>query len=185
MRIRHGLNDCLESFLMEVGRTLARDGYPPLLDYLLAALPRPNLATATRLALEGIALTPRLMVLDDFDDAERPDGIREFLEEAVDRVATLSVITIGTARPADVAVEVPPLTRDDVDRLTHGKDLSRPSRVLDGLHSLTAGRPGVIAAVASWWSGESGRENVEARIMERGPVASLVGIVAFIPRPAP
>lgn len=63
--------------------------------------------------------------------------------------------------------------------------LSKSSTVLDGLHTLAAGRPGVITAVASWWSGERGaREKVGARIAERGPLASLVGMVQFIAREA-
>lgn len=185
VRTRRGLNDCLESFLLELGRTLARDGYPPLLDYLLAALPRPNLATATRLSLEGIALTPRLLVLDDFDSARHPEAIREFLNEAVERVGTLSVITIGSVLTADVVVEVPPLSLVEVDRLMKARDVSWPSSVLDAIHALAAGRPGVINAVASWWSGERGaREKVRARTAERGPLASLVGMLQFIAREA-
>lgn len=183
VRIRRGLNDCLESFLLELGRTLARDGYPPLLDYLLAALPRPNLATATRLSLEGIALIPRLLVLDDFDSARHPEAIRDFLNEAVERVGTLSVITIGSALTADVVVEVPPLSRVDLDRLMNARNVSWPSSVLDTLHTLAAGRPGVISAAAAWCSNDGGaREKVTACVAARGPLAGLVGVVNFIAR---
>lgn len=72
--------DCLESLLLELGRGLALKGFPALRDYLLGALPRPNLATATRIALDGIAQGPRLVILDDFDRASDRQVIAEFLE---------------------------------------------------------------------------------------------------------
>jgi hypothetical protein len=141
---------------------------------------------ATRLALEGIALTPRLLVLDDFDRARHPEAMREFLNEAVERVGTLSVITIGSALAADVVVEVPPLSRVDVDRLMKARDVSWPTSVLDTVHALATGRPEVVSAVAGWClNGTGERENATAHLATRGPLAGLVGMVNFIAREAP
>jgi energy-coupling factor transporter ATP-binding protein EcfA2 len=183
LRLRPGLNDCLEGFLLEVGRALASEGHPALLDYLLAALPSPNLAMATRLSLGSISRTPRLIVLDDFAATHDQEAIRAFLEEAVTRISTLSVVTIGAAPPGKVVLEVPPLSQEETDQLMRANGVTCAGAALQAVHDLTAGRPGLVAAAGLWWSGDAGgRKKLEQQVAQRGLVASFVGVVSIVQR---
>jgi hypothetical protein len=130
LRIRAGLNDSLETLLLELGRTLSGEDFPALGDYLLSALPRPNLGTATRLALDGLARSPRLLVIDDFDRVLDPAPVEHFLQEAVERVDQLTVIAIGKGLVGGPAVEVPPLSAGEAVDLGEagGGNVSRGSR---------------------------------------------------------
>jgi hypothetical protein len=185
LRIRPGLNDCLESLLLELGRGLALEGFPALRDYLLGALPRPNLGTATRVALDGIAQGPRLVILDDFDRASDRQAIAEFLEEAAERVVDLSVVTIGSSPTHGAIVQIPPLSRGEVDTLMQAKGASCPGMTLDALCVLTAGHSGMLAAAGSWWSGQAGaRKELVRELATRGSFPPLVGIVRFVAREA-
>jgi energy-coupling factor transporter ATP-binding protein EcfA2 len=181
LRIRPGLNDCLESFLLELGRTLAREDFRALRDYLLAALPSPNLAVATRLALDGVARSPRLLVIDDFDRAGAPAAIQEFLEEAVDRLAEFSVITVGSGVAGRAIFEVPSLSREEVDVLMQRRGLACSDTVLDTFHALVAGHTGVATAAVKLWSGQAGTYKALARqVAQRGLTKNLLGLVEFV-----
>lgn len=185
VRIRPGLNDCLESLLFELGRALALEGFAPLRDYLLGTLPRPDLRTATRLALDGIAQRPRLIVIDDFDRAREPQAIREFLQEAAERVTDLSVVTIGTVVTGGAVVDVPALSREEVESLIRAKGVSCPGKCLDALGDLTTRHSGMLVATGSWWAGQPGaRRELQRQVANRGAFPHLRGIVRFVWRGA-
>ncbi len=115
-RVIPGLNADLWGVLLDLGENLAPDD-PRLAEYLDAALPARDLASATRIALTGLRRSSRIIVLDEFD-ALGSDGVMQaFLDEAGERLPHLKIITIGR-RPVsgtspDRDLHVPRLTIDD------------------------------------------------------------------------
>lgn len=184
LRIRPGLNDCLESFLIELGHVLAREGEARLLDYLLAALPRPNLGTATRLTLDAIAQMPRLIVLDDFHDAGKARPIRDFLEEAVVRTEQTSVVVIGRTVAGRAFVTVPPLSRAEVGQMMTARAGDSAGNAVGAIHSLTGGEVGLVAAAASWWSRRTRTEELVEQLTGRGALVTGRGLVALLNKDA-
>lgn len=180
LRIRPGLNDSLETLLLELSRTLAGEGFPALRNYLLGALPRPNLGTATRLALEGLARSPRLLVIDDFDRVPDPAPIGRFLQEGVERVDQLTVITIGKGLVGGAIVEVPPLSAGEAAELVEAGGVTCRTEVARALHDVVGGHTGVIAAAAAWWANRAGaRRLFERQVANRGTLFNLRDVVAF------
>lgn len=169
LRIRPGLNDSLETLLLELGRTLSGEGFPALRDYLLGALPRPNLGTATRLALDGLAGSPRLLVIDDFDRVPDPAPMQRFLQEGVERVDKLTVITIGKGLVGGAVVEVPPLSAGEAAELVEAGGVTFGTEVVGALHDAVGGHTGLVAAAAAWWSNRAGaRRLLERQVANRG-----------------
>ena len=180
LRIRPGLNDSLETLLLELGRTLSGEGFPALRDYLLGALPRPNLGTATRLALEGLARSPRLLVFDDFDRVLDPAPIEHFLQEGVERVARLTVITVGKGLVGGTVVEVPPLSAGEAAELVKAEGVTCRTEVVRALHDVVGGHTGLVAAAAAWWSNRAGgRRLLERQVANRGALSNLRDLAAF------
>lgn len=180
LRIRPGLNDSLETLLLELGRTLSYEGLPALRDYLLGALPRPNLGTATRLALDGLARSPRLLVIDDFDHVLDPAPIEHFLQEGVERVDQLTVITIGKGLAGGAVVEVPPLSAGEAAELVKTGGVTCRAEVVRALHDVVGGHTGLVAAAAAWWSNRAGaRRLFEQQVANRGALPNLRDVAAF------
>lgn len=181
LRIRPGLNDSLETLLLELGRTLSGEGFPALRDYLLGALPRPNLGTATRLALDGLgAGSPRLLVIDDFDRVPHPAPIGRFLQEGVERVDQLTVITIGKGLVGGAVVEVPPLSAGEAAELVEAGGVTFGTEVVRALHDVVGGHTGLIATAAAWWSNRAGaRLLFERQVANRGALSNLRDVAAF------
>jgi ATP/maltotriose-dependent transcriptional regulator MalT len=180
LRIRPGLNDTLETLLLELGRTLSGEGFPALRDYLLSALPRPNLGTATRLALDGLARSPRLLVVDDFDRVLDPAPIEHFLQEGAERVDQLTVITIGKGLVGGSVVEVPALSAGEVADLVEARGVTCPTEVLRALHDVVGGHTGLVAAAAAWWSNRAGaRRLFERQVAKRAVLSNLRDVAAF------
>jgi energy-coupling factor transporter ATP-binding protein EcfA2 len=180
LRIRPGLNDSLESLLFEIGRTLTHEGHRALRDYLLAAMPRPDIATASRLALEGLAFSPRLIVLDDFHTHSNSDVIAPFLSEASERLGELTVVTIGSAIPGSAVIEVPQLSPGETGRLVERRGISGAAIIAGPLHHVCGGHTGTIAAAAAWWARPSeDMKELEQQVASRGPLLNLRGLLEF------
>lgn len=180
LRIRPGLNDSLETLLLELGRTLSGEGFSPLRDYLLGALPRPNLGTATRLALDGLARSPRLLVIDDFDRVLDPAPIGRFLQEGVERVEQLTVITIGKGLAGGAVVEVPPLSAGEAADLVKAGGVTCRTEVVGALHEVVRGHTGLVAAAAAWWSDRADARRIfERQVANRGALSNLLDVAAF------
>lgn len=180
LKIRPGLNDCLESLLLELGRSLSAEGFPALRDYLLATLPDPSLGTATRLALDGLARSPRLMVLDDFDRVLDPAPIVQFLQESVDRVEQLTVITVGRSLVGGAVLRVPPLSGGEVAELVEAVGMTLRTEVVRALHGVVGGHTGLVAAAAAWWSnGPDARRLFERQVANRGVLSNLRDVAGF------
>lgn len=175
-----GLNDSLETLLLELGRTLSGDGFPALRDYLVDALPRRNLGTATRLALDGLARSPRLMVIDDFDRVLDPAPIEHFLQEGVERVEQLTVVTIGKGLIGGTVVEIPPLSLGEAAELVKIRTVTSHTEAVRALHGVVGGHTGIMAAAAAWWSDRAGaRRLFERQVTNKGALSNLRDVVAF------
>lgn len=180
LRIRPGLNDSLETLLLELGRTLSGEGFPALSDYLLGALPRPNLGTATRLALDGLARSPRLLVIDDFDRVLDSALIEHFLQEGVERAGQLTVITIGKGLAGGAVLEVPPLSASEAAELVKVGGVTCSTGAVRALHDIVGGHTGLVAAAVAWWSNrvDAGRL-FERQVANRGVLPNLRDVAAF------
>jgi hypothetical protein len=136
-RIRPGVNDTLQALLIELGDLLGREGRQELRDYARAAATL-DVGRATRLALDGLSDAGWLLVLDDFGRALDPDSIAAFLEEVLERLPLVSLVTIGRALPDAVRVEVPPFDQSEVAEQLVGvpqrKVVDRKSTRLNSSH---------------------------------------------------
>ncbi|MDQ3964694.1 MAG: ATP-binding protein [Actinomycetota bacterium] len=178
-RIRPGVNDTLQALLIELGNLVARDGRPELRDYVWGT-PPPTLdvGRATRLALDGLSGRRRLLVLDDFGGALGLSSIATFLEEALERLPLVSLVTIGRPLPDAASVEVPPFDQSEVAELLggvpQGKDVGRQ------LHELTGGHPATVDAVAAWWRGApQAPRRLQREVRARGVLATLRAVIAY------
>ena len=181
-RIRPGINDSLEALLFELGQALACEGSAELRQYLQEAGARatPNLGVAARLALNGLAGRPRVLIVDDFGSASEPKEIGAWLEEVVERLPPISVVTIGGPVAGAEVVEVPPLS--PVETAGVLGDIVAED-VAGEIHTLSRGNARMVAAVAAWWRGESrGLEILERHLAYRGPLEGLADLIAFAQR---
>lgn len=166
-RFRHGVKDTLASFLFELGQHVHAHDHGELAEYLTEALPTPDLSLATRLALQALAGTPRLIVLDDVhtivhardvDNVDNVDGvggaITGLLEEASGRLPDLRVVTISrhrrSRREAGTRFEVAPLSRLEVRSLLERHGVAVDPRLADSLHRWTGGICQLVKLAASW-----------------------------------
>lgn len=177
-RTRPGVNDTLQALLIELGNLVARDGQPELRDYVRVTSVTLDVGRATRLALAGLTGRRRLLVLDDFGSALNPGPVATFLEEVVERVPLVSLVTIGRGLPNAVRVEVPPFDQSEVAELLgavpRGKDVARQ------LHELTGGHPATVNAVAAWWRGEpQGLRELQRGMRARALQANLRAVIAY------
>ena len=178
-RIRSGINDTLEAVLFELGHALAREGSAELRDYLAASAAAPNLSVATRLALSGLACRPRVLIVDDFDSAREPKDIESWLEEVVERLPLVSVVTIGGVVAEAEVVEVPAFTR--VETAEFLRRLRASPEVVSEIHGLSHGNTRMVAAIAAWWTGEKRALQVLRRHLEgRGLQANLADLTARV-----
>jgi energy-coupling factor transporter ATP-binding protein EcfA2 len=177
-RIRPGVNDTLGALLYELGHALAREGFGPLRESLARNGRQGDVGAATRLALEGLAGRRRLLVLDDFDAVRGPRAIEGFLEEVLERLPLVSVVTIGRALPGAAVLEVPPFNDSETAQLLAGLPQARGVR--RPLHDLTHGHPATLGAVASWWRGEPrGLQKLERALDAREPLTNLATLTSF------
>lgn len=141
------LDDGLTGLLFALGDDLApRD--PTLRAYMQAALPRPDLGLAARIALAALRREPHLLVLDDFD-AAAGRALEGFLYAAA-RLPSATIVTVGR-RPAAGAIRsvaVPELTEDEVVALLRLRGFDEDAAA--PLHAWTGGNPRLVDTAVAW-----------------------------------
>lgn len=153
-RFRSGVNDSLGSFLFELGQHLREQERDELSTYLTQALPNPDLAFATRLALQALADAQHLIVVDDYQTVDDDSSIAGLLDEASSRLPQLRVITISRHRTlaseAGASFEVAPLSRLEVQTLLEQLSVTVEPRLADSLHRWTQGICQLVKLAAAW-----------------------------------
>lgn len=165
-RVAPGVTARLPAILFELGEHLAPED-PALAAYVRGALPRIDVALATRVALAALGTRPRLLVLDGPEDVA--PGLVTFLTEVVDRLPSSAVVSTGSGGGAAARVGVPPLTCRETRVLLELAGAAPRDRDAAVLHSWTAGNVRLIAEAARWMAGDA-----------RGPLARALGRDAFL-----
>lgn len=182
-RVIPGLNADLWGVLLDLGENLAPDD-PRLAEYLEAALPARDLASATRIALTGLRRSSRIVVLDDFD-ALASDGVMQaFLDEAGERLPHLKIITIGrrpiSAASRDRDLHVPGLTSDEAAAIAEARGVSADHPGIRMALGWTCGNARLfdrsVRCLGAWT-----RSNVRSarRASSAEPARTLRGLVAW------
>ena len=143
----------LPSLLFEIGEHLAA-GDPALASYLKAALPRPDVELAARIALAALRCAPPLVVLDDLDPAVAGPAVAAFLSE-LERVPAVKVVTIGGRSRGMRSLAVPPLDEREVRALLALHGAADDDAHVRRVHAWTTGNAGLAALAAQWLAGPS------------------------------
>lgn len=141
------LGEGLGGLLLALGEDLA-PGDPTLRNYMRAALPRPDLALAARIAFAALQREPRVLVLDDYDAAAPP--VEAFVA-ALAHLSPVRVVTIARRnRTGAASLTVPPLAADEIAALLRlrGADGASARR----LHAWLGGNARLVDAAAGWLS---------------------------------
>jgi ATP/maltotriose-dependent transcriptional regulator MalT len=153
-RFRPGINDSLNSVLFDLGEYVAGESIFELANYMNQALPAPDSALGTRLALRALDGRPRLLVFDDCHAVEDQVPVLGFLEELATRLPMLRVVTIGRHRRAGPGesgvVEIAPLSRSETADLLTRLRVSCSAQMTRKLHAWTHGNPHLVKLAASW-----------------------------------
>ena len=152
-RLREGVNDSVEALLFELGEYLRSRRKPDLAMYMAEALPSPERALATRLALKGLSGSAHLLVFDDYHVVDEDPAVGGLLEEAVGRLPDLRVVTIGRHRVearAGGSLAVPPFALTETQALLAQLGLEVNVEMSGTVHSWTEGVPHLIKLAASW-----------------------------------
>lgn len=161
-RFRIGLNDSIEALLFELGEYLRSRNRPELALYIAEALPTPDHALGTRLALKGLAGSAHLLVLDDFHVVDDNPAVASFLEEAVARLPALRAIALGRHRnprsTTGATLEIPPFTRSETGALLGLLGIDATPQMADSIHDRTEGIPHLIKLAAAWLKTTSAEE---------------------------
>ncbi|HEV2755948.1 MAG TPA: hypothetical protein VG318_09260 [Actinomycetota bacterium] len=148
------LGDGAAGLLLALGEDLA-PGDASLDNYMRAALPRPDLGLAARIALAALRRESRVLVLDDYDAAAGPP-VEGFLG-AVARLPSVRVVTIGRRPRRDVAsVVIPSLSEDEVTALLQLRGVD--ADVARRLHALTGGNARMVDTAAAWLTRAAGHD---------------------------
>jgi ATP/maltotriose-dependent transcriptional regulator MalT len=153
-RFRAGVNTTLAAVALDLGEYLAAGGRPALADYLTEALPQPDIGIVSRLAIRCLTGSPQLVVFDDDHLAEDDPAVAGFIEEAVVRLPTLRVVTVGRHREIDTAVgtsyALPAMTRLEAQALLAQLGVRTNPLMGESIHSWTEGLPNLVTLAASW-----------------------------------
>lgn len=150
-KLRAGINDSLASVLFDLGEYLAGEGVFELAHYMDDALPSPDAALATRLALRSLDGAARLLVFDDWRAPSEDHEIAGFVDELASRLPAIRVVTIGRHRSdTDRDVEIAPLSRAETTALLERLGATRDARTARRLHTWTGGNPHLLKLAASW-----------------------------------
>lgn len=153
-RFRTGINDSMQALLFEIGEYLRTRRRPDLSAYIADALPDPDPALATRIALKGLAGSPLLLVLDDYHLVDDDPMIAGLVDEASARLLDLRVVTVGRhrnqGREQGIALTVPPFTRSETQELLGHLGIEATIHLADTIHSWTEGIPHLIKLAAAW-----------------------------------
>lgn len=153
-RFREGVNDSLAAFLFELGDYIGARGDGELASYMARALPSPDPALATRLALKALATAPHLLILDDYHVVADAGDIGRLLAEAAERLPDLRVVVISRYRDSEgeigAAYEVPPLTRTETRVLLSQLGVEVKPQLAEKVHKWTGGVCHLVKLAASW-----------------------------------
>lgn len=153
-KFRPGINDSLNSVLFDLGEYVASENVFELSHYMNQALPAPDAALGTRLALRALDGRPRLLVFDDYHAVEDEVPVRGFLEELATRLPLIRVVTIGrhrqVASETTGLVEIAPLSRSETADLLTRLRVSCTTQMARKLHAWTHGNPHLVKLAASW-----------------------------------
>lgn len=165
----------LPSVLFELGEHLASED-ASLAGYVRGALPTPHLGLATRIALTALAKRRRLLVFDDFDDAD--PAVEAFVGEVADRLPLASVVTITRAcRRGPRHVAIPPFTVAETRTMLGLHGIEADARMAAELHRWTGGNPRVVVAAARRLAAATGGlVPAEAAGVPRVPASVLAGL---------
>lgn len=176
-----GINATLWGVLLDLGENLGPDD-PRLAEYLDAALPSPDLAAATRIAVTALRRSNRVIVIDDFDSLARDPLVRAFLEEAAERSPQSRVVTIGRRRLSNVDREllVPPLTLDEAAAIGAARGLESDGPSVRTIHGWTGGSARLFdGAVRCFRTGTTSDTRRALRASSAEPVQTLRGLVSW------
>lgn len=153
-RFRPGINITLTSILLEVGDYLASEGRMELSNYLSKALPEIDAAVATRLALQGLADSPHLLVFDDFHLVNEDATIAALLDEIALRLTNARVITVGRYKYVKMqvgeSVEIAPFSRTETEEYLKRLRVKTDPHTSRSIHRWTSGNPHLLRLAASW-----------------------------------
>jgi ATP/maltotriose-dependent transcriptional regulator MalT len=153
-KFRPGMNAALNSILFDLGEYVASENVFDLADYMDGALPAPDTALATRLALRALDGRPRFLVFDDYHVAEENEPVLGFLEEIAARLPSVRVISVGRRRllgaPGTRVVEIAPFTRTESTELLTRLKVACSTPMVRRLHAWTGGNPHLLKLAASW-----------------------------------
>lgn len=154
IRLRAGVNTSLGAVLFDLAEHLRSHGRLALVDALAEHSGRADLGILSRVALRDLAAASRLIVFDDFHLAPADPAIAGFLQEAVERLPELRVITVGrhaeTGPSAGSALAVPPMTRIETQDLLAALDVQIGPVMAGSIHAWTEGLPHLVKLAASW-----------------------------------
>lgn len=179
-RVRPGVNDSMAAFLFDLGDYVRARGQPELAQYMATALPNPEPALATRLALKGLDGSAHLIVLDDYHVVEEDEAINGLIEEAVARLPELRAITISRHRDPGGRIgatyAVKPLTRAETKALLSHLGVEVRPQLADALHSWTGGISQLVKLAAAWLKTATPEEVADVT----GSLEGLEGVQAFL-----
>lgn len=179
-RVIPEINTNLWGVLLDLGENLGPDD-PRLAEYLDAALPSPDLTTATRIAVTALRRSSRIIVLDDFDDLGRDPLMSAFLDEAAERSPQSRLITVGRRRLSNVDREiwVPPLTVDEAAAIAAARGVESDGPV-PTIHRWTGGSARLFdGAVRFFRTGTAADTRRARRASSAEPVQTLRGLVSW------
>ncbi len=182
-RVIPGINTNLWGVLLDLGENLGPDD-PRLAEYLDAALPTPDLATATRIAVTALRRSSRVVVLDDFDDLARDPLMSAFLDEAAERSPQSRIITIGRRPllnpPADRELYVSPLAPDEAAAIATARGVEPNGPSVRTIHRWTGGNARLFdSAVRFLGTGTAADTRRAFRASSAQPVRMLRGLASW------
>ncbi len=153
-RFRPGVNDSIQALLYELGGLLASEHHPQLAEYIAQALPVPDIALATRMAITGLGGADRLMVFDDYHVVEEVDAVRGLVDEAVTRLPQVRAVLVSRHQDAGPlraqGFGVPVFSRPETAALLAQLRVGAEPDVVDALHDWTTGVPHLVHLAAAW-----------------------------------
>jgi ATP/maltotriose-dependent transcriptional regulator MalT len=153
-RFRSGVNDSLSTMLFELSEYARSQGRKQAALAFDTATAGMDVGLAGRLILRDLAELPLLLVLDDFHLAESDRRIAGWLEDAVPRLPSLRVITIGRHRDMPPGARanylVPPMSRVETERLLAQAGLRSDPIISERIRRWTTGVPQLIKLAARW-----------------------------------
>lgn len=153
-RLRTGVNDSLRALLFELAQHLRAQRHPRLAELTAASLPNVDVLLLSRVAVQELSNVRTLLVFDDYHLSELDPAIGTFLDDAVRRLPTLQLITVGRhqdPRPScAVPMLVPGFTARETQVLLRQLVPSITPDLATSVHAWTRGIPQLTQLAGSW-----------------------------------